>query len=119
MPSAGSDGLIAWRPRCPPIGPVSFGDLLDSLLDVEPTRLALIDEHSQLTYPQLHDLVGKTASRLATEGVRAGDRIAASLRNESPIIVLFLAAMRLGAIWVGVNRALTLAEKRNILHDSQ
>lgn len=41
-----------------------------------------------------------------------------SLPNDSRIVVLFHAAMRLGAVWVGVNRALAAPEQETILQHS-
>src|SRR5207248_11507373 len=50
---------------------------------------------------------------------RAGDRVAACMPNSPEIVVAFLAVMRLGAIWVGVNRPLAPKEKAYQLHDSE
>ena len=58
------------------------------------------------------------AHALAGLGVRAGDRVAAVLPNEVDVIVAFHGAMRLGAIWVGVNQALAPPEKAFLLDDS-
>ena len=46
-----------------------------------------------------------------------GDRVGASLPNEADVVVAFHGAMRLGAVWVGVNRALARPEKRYLLED--
>ena len=46
-----------------------------------------------------------------------GERVAASLPNDLPIVGLFLGAMRLGALWVGVNRQLAPPEKAYVLAD--
>ena len=54
----------------------------------------------------------------AAMGVRTGDRVAASLPNEVDVVVAFHGAMRLGAVWVGINQALAPPEKRYILDDS-
>jgi hypothetical protein len=44
-----------------------------------------------------------------------GDRVAACLPNDVAICVAFLACMRLGALWVGINRVLAPREKTHIL----
>jgi acyl-CoA synthetase (AMP-forming)/AMP-acid ligase II len=51
-------------------------------------------------------------------GVRRGDVIAVSLPNDTGVVISFHAAMRLGVVWLGVNRALAAPEKRFILDDS-
>jgi len=50
--------------------------------------------------------------------VRAGDRVAGALPNELDVILAFHGAMRLGAVWVGINRALAPPEKQFLLDDS-
>jgi acyl-CoA synthetase (AMP-forming)/AMP-acid ligase II len=55
---------------------------------------------------------------LLSLGVRTGDRVAASLPNEADIVLAFHGAMRIGAVWVGVNRALAPPEKAYLLGDS-
>ena len=48
-----------------------------------------------------------------------GDRVAASLPNDTDVVVAFHGAMRLGAVWVGVNRALAPPEKGFLFDDSR
>ena len=50
--------------------------------------------------------------------MRTGDRVGGSLPNESDVVVAFHGAMRLGAVWVGVNRALAPPEMQYLLTDS-
>ena len=51
--------------------------------------------------------------------MRPGDRLGVSLVNDLPLVALFHAGMRLGVIWVGVNRALAPPEKAYLLANSQ
>src|SRR5688572_894444 len=51
-------------------------------------------------------------------GVTAGDRVAATLPNEVEVVAAFHSAMRLGAIWVGINTALAPPERQFILDDT-
>jgi long-chain acyl-CoA synthetase len=44
--------------------------------------------------------------------------VAASLPNDAEVVVAFHGAMRLGAVWLGINRALAPPEKRFQLEDS-
>lgn len=56
------------------------------------------DRGRSLTYRELARVVAQTSGRLATLGVRRGDRVAIVVPNGLEILVLMYAAMRLGAI---------------------
>ena len=66
-------------------------------------RVALIthDERGtrrQLTYRELHDLVGRIASALRASGIRRGDRVGIYMPTSVEAIALMLATVRIGAI---------------------
>lgn len=77
----------------------------------------MVARSGRLTYAQLDALAWRAAGAMRALGVGAGDRVAASLPNDLSIVVAFHAAMRLGAIWVGVNRQLAPPEKAFILSE--
>jgi long-chain acyl-CoA synthetase len=79
--------------------------------------MAVVGRHSQLSYAQLEDSVNRAATALRRLGVNAGDRVAASMPNHPELVVAFLATMRLGAIWAGMNRQLAAPEKEYLLRD--
>ncbi len=83
-----------------------------------PDRPAVEGRAGTLTYAELDEHVARTAGTLFRLGVRAGDRVAATLPNDLDIIVCFHATVRLGAIWVGINAALATAEKTVLLQRS-
>jgi long-chain acyl-CoA synthetase len=105
------------RPPIPGDAPQTVADVLAGPLARCPDRLALAGRHSRFTYAELDAEVGVAARALADLGVQAGDRVAASITNHPDIVVAFLATMRLGAIWVGIARALAAAEKSYMLRD--
>lgn len=92
--------------------------VLDSALTADPDREALVARSGRLTYAELDRLADRAAHALRDLGVRTGDRVAASLPNDVEVVVAFHGAMRLGAVWVGVNRALAPPEKQYQLRDS-
>ena len=92
--------------------------VLDGALADDPDREALVTRSTRLTYAELDRLADRAAHALRDLGVRTGDRVAASLPNDADVVVAFHGAMRLGAVWVGVNRALAPPEKRFLLSDS-
>ncbi len=83
----------------------------------DPTREALVTRSARLTYAALDGLCAQATGALAAMGVKAGDRVAASLPNEADVVAAFHGTMRLGAIWVGVNRVLAPPEKKYIVDD--
>ncbi len=70
--------------------------LLDALRG-EPARTALIvPDGPTFTYAQLRAAVAEAAERLASLGIRRGDRVAMALPNGAEAIVMFLAASLAG-----------------------
>ena len=84
----------------------------------DPDRLALVGRHGRYSYRALDREANRAAHALRELGIAAGDRVAACLPNDVAIAVAFLACMRLGALWVGINRVLAPREKAHILRDS-
>jgi O-succinylbenzoic acid--CoA ligase len=90
-------------------------EVLDRVLEADPSRAALVGPSRSLTYEELDTGADAAAAALHQLGVRPGDRVAASLPNDVDIAVAFHGAMRLGAIWVGINRNLAPPEKDVLL----
>ncbi len=80
--------------------------------------MALVGRHARYDYAQLDEAVTRAAVVFSRLGIGQGDRVAAGLGNHPDIVIAFLAAMRLGAVWVGVNRPLAPAEKAWMLADA-
>jgi acyl-CoA synthetase (AMP-forming)/AMP-acid ligase II len=95
------------------LGPIT--ETLDHVLESEPNRNALVAASGALSYRDLDAAANAAAAALVELGVRPGDRVAASLPNDTDIVVAFHGAMRLGAIWVGINRPLAPVEKEELL----
>jgi acyl-CoA synthetase (AMP-forming)/AMP-acid ligase II len=93
-------------------------EVLDGPLSRCPDGEALIGRHVRYSYRRLDEAVNRAVAALAGLGIRRGDRVAACLPNAPELVVLFLAVMRLGAIWVGVNAALTHTDKSHLLDHS-
>lgn len=98
--------------------PASVAHVFDRALADDPGREALVTRSQRLTYGELDRLADQAANALRLMGIGTGDRVAASWPNEADVVVAFHGAMRLGAVWVGVNRALAPPEKRYVLEDS-
>ncbi len=96
----------------------SIAEVLDATLADDPDREALVSRGRRLSYGELDRLANQAAHALESFGVRSGDRVAACLPNDADVVVAFHGAMRIGAVWVGVNRALASPEKAHLLADS-
>ena len=113
-------GLIAPASKPRQVGqPASIARLLDPILASTPDKVILIGRSGRYTARQLDEASNRMANALRDLGIRPGDRVAASLPNDTAIVVAFLGAMRAGAIWLGVNRPLAPPEKAYMLRDSQ
>jgi acyl-CoA synthetase (AMP-forming)/AMP-acid ligase II len=97
--------------------PASVADVLAPVVTADPGRELLVTRSGRWSYAELDRLANRGAEALAALGVRPGDRVAASLPNDLDIVVAFHAAMRVGAVWAGVTRALAPPEKQYILDD--
>ena len=106
------------RPTIPGGGPQTVADVLARGLAQHPEREALVARSTRFTYAELDRAVDRAAHALVALGVRRFDRVAASLPNDADIVVAFLAVERIGAIWVGINRALAPPEKAYMLTDA-
>ena len=96
-----------------------FGPMPKAIADIfqgcDPSKEALVTASRSLTYAELDTVCAQATGALAAMGIKAGDRVAACLGNDVEVVAAFHATMRLGAIWVGVNKALAPPEKQFIL----
>ena len=98
--------------------PRTIADIFAPVVAVDPDREALVTRSGRWSYAELDRLASRAAHALVALGVRAGDRVAGGLPNDLDVILAFHGAMRLGAVWVGINRALAPPEKQFLLDDS-
>lgn len=111
-------GLIpsSRRPEIP--GPVqSAASVLGPALARDPDAEALVGRFGRYRYGELDDAANRAAQALHALGVGAGERVAASTANHPDLVVAFLGTLRLGAVWVGINRPLAPGEKAYMLRD--
>lgn len=93
---------------------------LTTVLDSDPDRTFLrTPAGGHYRYRDIHDLSGRIAAALAARGVIAGDRVTAQIEKSPAAVALYIACLRLGAVFVPLNTAYTLAELEYFLGDSQ
>jgi benzoate-CoA ligase family protein len=80
-------------------------------------RVAVVYEHTEITYEELRDRTVRAAETLNALGISAGDRVAILLNDSPEFITTFVAIISLGAIAVPINLALRREDQLFILKD--
>src|SRR6185437_14267563 len=95
-----------------------FARLFDNLDD--PHRLAIETlDGRRISYGDLIARAGKVANVLVSRGVKVGDRVAAQTEKSVAGLVLYLAVVRAGAVYLPLNTAYTLNELEYFLTDAE
>lgn len=97
---------------------MSSQSLFDQLFPRErAARVAVLYEHTEITYQELRDRTVHAAETLNALGISAGDRVAILLNDSPEFIASFVAIISLGAISVPINLALRREDQLFILKD--
>src|SRR5881227_2311543 len=95
-----------------------FSRLFDNLDD--PARLAIeMLDGARISYGDLIARAGQMANVLVSRGVKVGDRVAAQTEKSVPGLVLYLATVRAGAVYLPLNTAYTLNELDYFIGDAE
>jgi len=93
---------------------------LERVLRIDPERTLLrTPENRRVGYAQFDRLSSLLAASLKQRGVMAGDRIAAQVEKSVEAVALYIACLRVGAVFVPLNTAYTLAELDYFLRDCE
>lgn len=95
-------------------------DWIESAVRVDPDRLFLkTPVDGDLTYASLRQRSGRVASALTQRGVATGDRVAVQVDKSKEAVVLYVACLRMGAVFVPINVANTPNEVDYFWRDSE
>src|ERR1700754_1102433 len=95
-----------------------FSRLFDRLDD--PARLAIETQDGQrISYGDLIAQAGQVANVLVERGVKPGDRVAAQTEKSVSGLVLYLATVRAGGVYLPLNTAYTLNELDYFITDAE
>jgi malonyl-CoA/methylmalonyl-CoA synthetase len=95
-----------------------FSRLFDGI--DEPDRLAIETLDGQrISYGDLVARAAQMANVLVAAGVKPGDRVAAQTEKSVPGLVLYLATVRAGAVYLPLNTAYTLNELEYFIGDAE
>ncbi|ATU95000.1 malonate--CoA ligase [Phyllobacterium zundukense] len=78
-----------------------------------------IDSTRTWTYNDALSLSGRIASAMDTLGIRPGDRVAVQVEKSAEALILYLACLRSGAVYLPLNTAYTLAELDYFIGDAE
>ena len=85
-----------------------------------PERAAIRTPDGEVfTYADVVSWSGRLAGALTAAGVRPGDRVAVQVEKTPQAILLYLACLRAGAVYLPLNTAYTLAELDYFLGDAE
>lgn len=98
--------------------PMLLGDLIDQTVRDHGPRIAVDFMGRTWTYRALGRMIERAARGFQDLGVVKGDRVALCLPNTPYYIVLYFAALKIGAVVVNLNPLYTPGEMRHLLKDS-
>jgi malonyl-CoA/methylmalonyl-CoA synthetase len=96
--------------------------LFQQIADRAPRRDALFierDDGRALSYGDLFDGSARIANALRALGVAPGDRVAVQVEKSAEAILLYLACVRAGAVFLPLNTAYTIAELEYFIGDAE
>ena len=76
----------------------SFCDILREWADLQPDKIALLDDHASLTWAELDDRIERLAARLIETGLERGQSVAVLGYSSANYAIAFLAAVRAGGV---------------------
>jgi malonyl-CoA/methylmalonyl-CoA synthetase len=95
-----------------------FSRLFDGVDDLNRLAIETIDGQ-HISYSDLVARAGQMANVLVERGVKPGDRVAAQTDKSVPGLVLYLATVRAGAVYLPLNTAYTLNELEYFITDAE
>lgn len=84
----------------------------------ELNKIIIATDKQQISGKELDEQVGRYANALLSLGVQPGDRVAAQIEKSFENIVLYLACLRVGAVYLPLNSAYRAAEVAYFLGDA-
>lgn len=95
-----------------------FAFLTDQIKDLS-TPCFLKEDGSSISYAALLEQVGRLARLLQERGVAPGERIVVQTAKSTQTVALYLATLKVGAVFVPLNTAYTTNEVRYFLDDAE
>jgi malonyl-CoA/methylmalonyl-CoA synthetase len=95
-------------------------DLLASRFPADPgAPCFLLPDAAPISYGEVADQTGRLAALLVARGVAPGDRVAVQVEKSPQAVMLYLATLKAGAVFLPLNTAYTRAEVDYFLADAE
>lgn len=94
-------------------------ELVDIQAQIHPNAIALVCGKNSLTYQELQNRSNQLAQALRASGMRLGTRVVVSIERGISSIVLLLAVLKNGGIWIPVEFDCPTLRLKSILDDVQ
>jgi acyl-CoA synthetase (AMP-forming)/AMP-acid ligase II len=85
----------------------------------QPDKEALVHEDSRLSWKEFRDRMNLVAKSFLEAGIQKGDSIAMIAMGRNEFVETYMAAGKVGAMWLGLNPKFTLDELRYQIGDSK
>lgn len=92
---------------------------VDKWADIKPDAEALIFKDRRVSWRRFREEVDLAAKAMIDAGVEHGDRVAMIAMARPEFLITFMAASKIGAIWLGMSPKFTEEELRYQFRDSQ
>lgn len=93
-------------------------ELLQSRFPADTKAVFLEHEQGNLLYSQIKNETGQLAGLLKQLGVKKGDRVIVQVDKSAKAVLLYLACLRAGAIFIPLNTAYTAQEVKYFMEDA-
>ncbi len=94
--------------------------VLRTRFPADATRACLrLPDRSEMSYGALDEQSGRYAALLRRLGIRSGDRVAAQVEKSPQALCLYLASLRVGAVFLPLNTAYTATEITYFANDAK
>jgi malonyl-CoA/methylmalonyl-CoA synthetase len=95
-------------------------DILAAGFPADPDRPAfLLLDGSEVSYGALEGSVARVAGHLVSQGVRPGDRVGLQAEKSVAGVIIYLATLKAGAVFLPLNAAYTSAEVEYFVNDAE
>ncbi len=94
-------------------------DLLASRFPADPTAPCFLLADRAISYGEVTETTGRLATLLIAQGVAPGDRVAAQTVKSPEAVMLYLATLKVGAVYLPLNTAYTASEVDYFLKDAE
>lgn len=79
----------------------------------------ILSDGREISYGELERQVGMVAGRLIADGVKPGDRVALQAEKSVAAVVIYLATLKAGAVFLPLNSAYTASEVDYFIKDAE